>query len=117
METRLARLAVHPHVQMVMQAAALDTQRKLWRTEVRRTRAPRQAGTAKADNATSSGGYLFNHKALAQVFRAKVLDAIERAGLVLPEMLPATWVVDCKSVGDGSKAPPVPGRCLTWAAA
>ena len=54
--------------------------------------------------------YLFNHKALAKVLRAKVLDAFERAGLVLPAKLPATWVVDCKSVGDGAR------RCCTWAA-
>ena len=31
-----------------------------------------------------------HNKALAKVFRAKVLDAIERAGLVLPDKLPAT---------------------------
>ena len=100
---------------MVMQAAALDTQRKLWRTKVRRTRSRREAGTAKtsiAGNAASAGGYLFNHKALAKVFRAKVLDAIERAGLALPTKLPATWVVDCKSVGDGSKALLYLGRYL-----
>jgi hypothetical protein len=69
-----------------------------------RSGARRQAGTAKAGNATSAGGYLFNHKALAQVFRAKALDAIERAGLVLPAKVAPTWVVDCKSVGDGNKA-------------
>ncbi len=45
-----------------------------------------------------------HHKALAKVFRAKVLDAIERAGLVLPDKLPATWVVDCRAVGGGRKA-------------
>jgi hypothetical protein len=104
LHTHNRRLDFHPHVHMVMPAAALDTQRKLWRTKVRRTRSPRQVGTAKAGNATAGGGYLFNHKALAKVFRAKVLDATRRAGLVLPDKLPAAWVVDCKSVGDGSKA-------------
>ena len=112
LHTHNRRLDFHPHVHMVMPAAALDTKRKLWRTKVRRTRSRRQAGTAKAGNATSAGGYLFNHKALAKVFRAKVLDAIERAGLVLPDKLPATWVVDCKSVGDGSKALLYLGRYL-----
>ncbi len=112
LHTHNRRLDFHPHVHMVMPAAALDTKRKLWRTKVRRTRSRRQAGTAKAGNATSAGGYLFNHKALAKVFRAKVLDAIERAGLVLPDKLPATWVVDCKSVGDGSEALLYLGRYL-----
>lgn len=107
LHTHNRRLDFHPHVHMVMPAAALDTKRKLWRTKVRRTCSRRLAGTA-----ASAGGYLFNHKALAKVFRAKVLDAIERAGLVLPDKLPATWVVDCKSVGDGSKALLYLGRYL-----
>jgi hypothetical protein len=108
LHTHSRRLDFHPHVHMVMPAAALDTRRKLWRTKVRRTRSPRQAGkataTATAGNNSSAGGYLFNHKALAKVFRAKMIEAITRANLVLPEKLPANWVVDCKPVGDGSKA-------------
>lgn len=62
--------------------------------------------------ANVGGGYLFHHKALAKVFRAKVLDAIEHAGLTLPDKLPAAWVVDCKSVGDGRKALLYLGRYL-----
>jgi hypothetical protein len=31
----------------------------------------------------ATGGFCFGHKALAQVFQAKVLDAFERAGLAL----------------------------------
>ena len=88
---------------MVMPAAALDTRQRLWRTKARRTRS--RQGKA-------GGGYLFNHKALAKVFRAKVLDAIEHAGLSLPTALPATWVVDCRCVGDGSKALLYLGRYL-----
>ncbi len=110
LHTHNRRLDLHPHVHMVMPAAALDTQRKLWRTKLRRTKAGTQAGNTKP--AQAGGGYLFNHKALAKVFRAKVLAAIERAGLVLPAKLPATWVVDCKSVGDGSKALLYLGRYL-----
>lgn len=44
-------------------------------------------------------------------FRAKVLDAFERAGLPLPAAVPTTWVVDCKAVGDGRKALLYLGRC------
>jgi hypothetical protein len=91
--------------------------------KARRTR-PASKKTAGATNAASSnttaanaggtpaGGYLFNHKALAKVFRAKVLNAIELAGLTLPDKLPSLWVVDCKCVGDGSQALLYLGRYL-----
>ena len=105
LHTHNRRLDLHPHVHMVMPAAALDTQRKLWRTKKRRSKSQRgSTGTG--------GGYLFNHKALAKVFRAKVLDAVEHAGLRLPERLATTWVVDCRCVGDGSKALLYLGRYL-----
>ena len=55
---------------------------------------------------------LFNHKALAKVFRAKLLAAIEAAGLTPPASYPKAWVVDCKSVGSGEKALVYLGRYL-----
>ena len=115
LHTHNRRLDFHPHVHMVMPAAALDAKRKLWRTKVRRTRSRRKAadGTAGTPGTEpGGGGYLFNHKALAKVFRAKVLDAIRAAGLVLPDKLPETWVVDCRCVGDGRKALLYLGRYL-----
>jgi hypothetical protein len=60
----------------------------------------------------SAVAYLFNHRALAKVFRAKVLAALAREGLKLPPGVPAHWVVDCKGVGDGSKALVYLGRYL-----
>ena len=90
-------------------AAALDAGRKLWRTKVRRSR-HRRGKSCEATPAT--GGFLFSHKALAKVFRAKVLDAFERAGLPLPVAVPTTWVVDCRAVGDGQKALLYLGRYL-----
>ena len=116
LHTHSRRLEFHPHVHMVMPAAALDAGKNLWRTKVRRSRR-RRGKTAKATPtpATPGGGYLFNHKALAKVFRAKVLDAIERAGLTLPAAVPTTWVVDCKAVGDGQKALLYLGRYLSAA--
>ena len=60
----------------------------------------------------AKAGYLFNHKALAKVFRAKMLAAIEAAGLTLPSRYPEKWVVDCKSAGSGEKALIYPGRYL-----
>lgn len=120
LHTHSRRLAFHPHVHMVMPAAALDVKRGLWRTKCRRSRRGgrqnKQAGASSTASATvggtPAGGYLFNHKALAKVFRAKVLDAVKAAGLTLPEQLPATWVVDCKAVGDGSQALLYLGRYL-----
>lgn len=97
LHTNTRRLDYHPHVHLVMPAAALEAERKQWRTKRR----------GKAE-----GIYLFNHKALAKVFRAKVLSAIEAAGLTLPCRHPDKWVVDCKSVGSGEKALIYLGRYL-----
>jgi hypothetical protein len=96
LHTNTRRLDYHPHVHLVMPAAAVDGQRRLWRTKLRRAK----------------GIYLFNHKALAKVFRAKLLSAIEAAGLTLPGRYPKDWVVDCKSVGSGEPALIYLGRYL-----
>jgi hypothetical protein len=97
LHTNTRQLEFHPHVHLVMPAAALDAKRRLWRTKC--------TGKAK-------GGYLFNYKALAKVFRAKILAGIEAAGLTLPRCYPEKWVVDCKSVGSGEKALIYLGRYL-----
>ncbi|MGZ8908185.1 MAG: IS91 family transposase [Methylobacter sp.] len=96
LHTHSRRLDYHPHVHVVMPAAAIDADKRLWRTK------------------TSEGNlsYLFNHKALAKVFRAKLLAAIREAGLELPACYPKTWVVDVKSVGSGDKALVYLGRYL-----
>ena len=96
LHTHTRQLDYHPHVHLVMPAAAVDGERKRWRTKRRKTK----------------GGYLFNHKALAKVFRAKMLSGIEAAGLTLPYSHPEKWVVDCKSVGSGEKALIYLGRYL-----
>jgi hypothetical protein len=97
LHTHTRRLDYHPHVHLVMPAAAVDGVQKRWRTKRR--------GKAK-------GGYLFNHKALAKVFRAKLLATIAAAGLTLPHRHPEKWVVDCKAVGSGAKALIYLGRYL-----
>ena len=50
------------------------------------------------------GKYLFNEFSLAKVFRARILAAINDAGLTVPNRLPAKWIVDCESVGKGEPA-------------
>lgn len=97
LHTNTRRLDYHPHVHLVVPAAAIDAERKRWRTK--------RCARAK-------GRYLFNHKALAKVFRAKMLAGIEAAGLALPPRHPGAWVADCKSVGSGQKALVYLGRYL-----
>lgn len=97
LHTNTRQLEYHPHVHLVMPAATLDGAQKRWRTK--------RAGPDRKR-------YLFNHKALAKVFRAKMLAGIEAAGLTLPCRHPAAWVVDCKAAGSGEKALVYLGRYL-----
>lgn len=90
LHTHSRRLDYHPHVHLVMPAAVLDTNHR-WRTK---------------------SHYLFNHHALAKVFRAKVMSEIIVAGLTLPADNPARWVVDCKHTGTGESALVYLGRYL-----
>ena len=96
LHTHSRRLNYHPHVHLVMPAAAIDAIKRLWRTK----------------QSKGQSAYLFNHKALAKVFRAKLLDAITREGLTLPKRHPKQWVVDCISVGAGEKTLVYLGRYL-----
>jgi len=100
LHTHSRRLDYHPHVHLVMPAAAMNTNQRLWRTKSSKNKAKRKSG------------YLFNHKALAKVFRAKMLEAIVQEQLALPVNTPDKWVVDCKSVGSGEKALIYLGRYL-----
>lgn len=91
LHTHTRRLDYHPHVHLVMPAAAIDIEHGQWRKK---------------------HGYLFHHKALAKVFRGKFLAGIQAAGLTLPSHYPEAWVVDCKPVGTGEKALVYLGRYL-----
>jgi hypothetical protein len=77
LHTHTRQLDFHPHVHLVMPAAAIDSVQKEWRCK------------------RGKRNYLFNHKALAKVFRAKLLTAIVPP-LTLPDRYPQAWVVDCK---------------------
>jgi len=95
LHTNTRRLDFHPHVHLVMPAAAINSEDRRWRTK-----------------RPGKGGYLFCHKALAKVFRVKLLAGIEAAGLTRPCRYPREWVVDCKSVGTGEPALIYLGRYL-----
>lgn len=92
LHTHSRALNFHPHIHTVMPAAAIDKMNRLWR---------------KKDDK-----YLFNHKALAKMFRAKLLAGLMKLGIALPKSYPEKWVVDCKSVGSGDKALVYLGRYL-----
>jgi len=92
LHTHSRKLDYHPHIHVVMPMAAVNKQQRLWREK--------------------SGNFLFSHKALATVFRAKLLAGIKQLNLPLPGQYPKEWVVDCKAVGEGSKAIIYLGRYL-----
>jgi hypothetical protein len=94
LHTHARDLHFHPHVHVVIPAAALDDHARLWRT------------------LPAHAKFLFDHKALAKVFRGKLLAALRERGLLAPAALPELWVVDCKCVGDGRKAIIYLGRYL-----
>ena len=94
LHTHNRALGFHPHVHLAMPAAAFDAKARLWRR------------WRKDD------GYLFNHKALAKVFRAKLLAALRAQGLRVPKDFPDRWVVDCKRLGHGAGVIAYLGRYL-----
>lgn len=96
LHTHSRRLDFHPHVHLVVPAGAIDQKNGLWRTKEKK----------------GKKHYLFNHEALAKVFRGKLLAGLKKAGLTLPNVYPKSWIVDCKFAGTGDKALIYLGRYL-----
>jgi putative transposase len=84
LHTHNRRLDYPPHIHVVVPGGGVNKARKQWKK--------------KKDK------YLFNEFALAKVFRARVLAALNKAGLSTPNSLPHKWVVDCTHVGKGLPA-------------
>ncbi|MCP8686414.1 IS91 family transposase [Marinobacterium sedimentorum] len=85
LHTHSRTLDYHPHLHLVVPGGSYDPRRRHWRKIRQR--------------------YLFNARALARVWRARLLAALrDEAGLVLPSALPEQWVVDCRRVGRGLPA-------------
>ena len=74
----------HPHCHIIVPGGGVDKARKQWRK--------------------LKGRYLFNADALARVFRARILDAMNDAALHIPSEIPKQWVVKCIHVGSGEPA-------------
>ncbi|MDF1581632.1 MAG: IS91 family transposase [Desulfuromonadales bacterium] len=84
LHTQTRRLDFHPHLHVIVPGGGVDKNRRQWKK--------------------LKGQYLFNAFNLAKVFRAKFLDAVNRAELKLPVDVPEKWVVDCQHVGTGLPA-------------
>ena len=84
LHTNNRKLDFHPHIHVVVPGGGIDKRRRQWKKK--------------------KGKYLFNQDAMAKVFRARFLAALNEAGLSIPQNVPAKWVVDCKQVGKGITA-------------
>jgi len=93
LHTHSRKLDFHPHVHLVVPAAAINQRDRHWRTR-------------------KKAGYLFSTKALASVFRGKLLARLNKETFKVPMIAPSRWVVDCQSVGRGDKAIVYLGRYL-----
>lgn len=74
----------HPHIHVVVPGGGIDQSRRQWKKK--------------------KGKYLFSHKALATVFRARFIDGLNEGGFSIPPHVPHQWVVDCTCVGKGMSA-------------
>ena len=84
LHTHSRRLDYHPHCHFIVPGGGIMWLRRQWKKV--------------------KGKYLFNEFALANVFRARCLDAFNKANLNIPCGVPKKWVVDCKHVGHGKPA-------------
>jgi len=84
LHTHSRQLNFHPHVHLVVPAGGLNVKRQCW--------------------VTKPGKYLFNERALSRVFRARMCQALRRAGFTLPPDIPDKWIADCQFIGKGLPA-------------
>jgi len=84
LHTHSRKLDYHPHMHVVVPGGGVDKRRRQWKKK--------------------KGKYLFNKDAMAKVFRARFLTALNKAGFSIPKRVPKEWVVDCSHVGKGITA-------------
>ena len=84
LHTNNRKLDFHPHIHVVVPGGGVDKRRRQWKKK--------------------KGKYLFNQDAMAKVFRASFLTALNKAGFSIPKRVPKEWVVDCTRVGKGISA-------------
>lgn len=81
LHTNSRNLNFHPHIHAVVPGGGVDKRIGQWKRV--------------------KSNYLFNHKALAQVFRGRFLAGLKEAGLRIPQNITEKWVVDCTKAGKG----------------
>ncbi len=81
LHTHSRKLDFHPHIHVVVPGGGVDKHRRQWKKK--------------------KGKYLFNQAAMATVFRARFLTALNEANLPIPQSVPKKWVVDCTRAGKG----------------
>ncbi len=84
LHTHSRRLDFHPHIHVIVPGGGVNKQRRQWKKK--------------------KGKYLFNEQAMAKVFRARFLTALNETGFSIPRGVPKKWVVDCEHVGKGITA-------------
>jgi hypothetical protein len=84
LHTHSRKLDYHPHIHVVVPGGGIDKDKRQW--------------------IEKKGKYLFNQKALAKVFRARLVTALKQSGLAIPAGMPKHWIVDCSHVGKGLPA-------------
>ncbi len=87
LHTHSRRRELHPHLHIIVPNGGYDAKRKQWKK--------------------GKSGYLFNEKALAKVWRARIFEAINKhpeLSLKHIKKMPKKWVVNCTSVGYGTPA-------------
>lgn len=84
LHTHTRRLNYHPHVHVIVPGVCVNKRRK----QCTRLR----------------GKYLYKEDNLADVFRARFLEAMTADGLSIPDNTPGNWIVDCRHVGKGLPA-------------
>jgi len=84
LHTHSRKLDYHPHIHVVVPGGGVDMKRRQWKK--------------------LKGKYLFNEFALANVFRARFIDALNAAGFKIPQKSPKKWVANVRHVGKGLPA-------------
>jgi hypothetical protein len=84
LHTHSRKLAYHPHIHVMLPAGSFHKKTLGWHT--------------------LKSKYLFNQAALAKVFRAKFLDALNKHQVRLPLSVPKKWIAQCQHVGKGLPA-------------
>ena len=83
LHTHTRKIDFHPHLHIVIPGGGYNKSKKQW--------------------IKNKGSFLFDEKAVATVWRARMLHCLNSAGFSLPR-LPGKWIVNCRKVGSGLPA-------------